>query len=238
MSSNSRSYIRALSVTTLLFALGANADVLHPTTTPIPKYYVQLLLGNQPLDESWTVRDDEGNDYIADVDAIRHIGFAVQRTYQSGVLEFGIEGAAFVGYDSDRKLFVRLGSESSVVDIDSSLWTGDFSAGTFIGLKPRPWLRFFIAAGPSIYWGQLSHSDDADDQDGDSTSGRLVIDTRSDDHDIGVALYGRAGVEFIFDNGFVLGASVRKVNTHLDFGRNGRVDIDQPQYSVVIGSYF
>lgn len=234
-------YVVTSSIAMLFFSYSSNADIWTPSIKQYPKHYAQLMLGSQSLDESWYVLDNEGDYYVADVEAVRYLGFAVQRVHQlNSALEYGFEGAVQVGYDSHRKLFIRLGSETSMVDIDSSLWTGDFSAGTVFGFKPAPWLRLFVAAGPSVYWGQLSHGDSADgERDGrDTTSGRIVIDTRSDDYHIGVAFYSRAGVEFIFDNGFVLGASVRQLNAQLNFDRNGSIDIDQPHYSLIIGSYF
>lgn len=216
----------------LMVSVWANANVWYASPSVLPKRYAQLSLGSQPLDDAWYVYDETGNQYIAEVDAIHHLGLMLQFPRKNGVIEYGFEGGAHVGYNSDRRLFIRLGSESSVLDIDSSLWTGDVSVGTFFSIKPQPWLRFFYAAGPSLYWGKISGDDDNQNDDG------FVIDTRSNNGYIGVNIYQRLGMEFTFSNGLCLGASVRHINATLDFGPNGRVDINEPHYSVILGSQF
>ena len=231
-------YFRAAIVRSLLVLIGllssvwASADVWYSSPSVLPKRYAHLSLGSQPLDQSWYLHDEAGNQYVAEVDAIHHLGLMLQFPRENGAVEYGFESGAHVGYNSDRRLFIRLGSESSVVDIDSSLWTGDFSVGTFVSVKPQPWLRFFYAVGPSLYWGKINSDDNKQSDDG------FVIDTRSNNDDIGLIIYQRAGVEFTFPNGFSLGASVRHVNATLDFGPNGRVDINEPHYSVLLGSQF
>ena len=202
--------------------------------------YAQFMVGGQPLDDAWVLTDEDGVSYVADIDSMRLVGFSLQAPLNKGRFEYGFEGAGYVGYDSDRKVFVRVSGQDSFVKIDSDLWTGDFSVGGFISIKPNSWMRFYAGAGPSILLGKISRDDESnvENNDGSVASGDIFIDTRNDNFDSNFAVYGRVGAEVIFPNGFILGVSARQVNADLDFGGNGKVDFNTPQYFLTLGQYF
>lgn len=215
----------------MIFGLQVSAESWYSPSQRIPQSYAQLSVGIQPIDELLYEYDASGNGYVAEIEDLHYLGFMVQLPDLNDVVEYGWDIGAHIGYNSHRRLSVRLGSENSV-EIDSKLWTGDFFLGSFLSIKPHPSLRLFIAGGPNIYWGRLSNDEDQHNSDG------LVIDTRRSRGNIDVGLYLRTGLEYTFDNGFSVGAGVRLTNATLDFGPHGYIDMNAPHYSLLFGSRF
>ena len=49
--------------------------------------------------------------------------------------------------------------------------------------------------------------------------------------------YGRAGVEFVLNNGFTFGASVRYADDEFDFGSGGKLRFDEPMWLLTLGAH-
>jgi hypothetical protein len=144
-----------------------------------------------------------------------------------------------VGYDSRRNLLLVISGDGSRINIRSRLWAGDLSAGAFLSAQPLDGLRFYAGAGPLLYWGQLRRYEDASEsQGGQAPSGAIVIDTRRNRYDLGVAFYGRVGVELMPVPGFTIGLSARRTTAELDFGQSGFIDMKRVNYMLTLGGTF
>ena len=219
------------------------ADTLDDAAAGPLKRYAQFMIGDMSLKDSWRLYDDAGNEYQAVIDGLHMFSFTLQEPRNFGRWQYGFEGGVSLGYDNERKLFVLVHGNGVGISIDSTLWTGDFSAGAFLSVKPTRWLRAYAAVGPSLYWGRFDADDNGAENDVNATNSSVIdsdviIDTRDNDYDLGVAVYGRLGLDIIFNNGFVLGVSVRQSSATLDFDANGEVDLNQPQYVINLGHYF
>lgn len=197
--------------------------------------YAQLWLGKQQLDSAWSITDDEGSAYLADLDALRRIGFSFQTPHSRGPFEYGWDFSGTLGYENNPRFFVRVGSEgaSGNIRIDSRLWLGDVTFGGFISSRPVNWLRLYLSAGPGIYWGHLQHNGNSA-----SRGSAIVIDTRTSDNDLGFMLYARAGAELVLTNGLTFGLSARHTDTRFDFGNSGKIDLAEPQIFLTLGNTF
>lgn len=214
-----------------------------PAQKPAPRY-AHFSIGDQHLDEAWTIEDLQGQKYSGDIDKLRSLGFTLQTPMNQGKLQYGWEGGASLAYERNTTFFLYVdGGATGSISVDSDLWTGDLSAGGFISLAPTDWLRFYLSAGPQLYWGLVKSKDDEPEiepytQQNPNNNATIIIDTSNDDSDFGVGLYGRAGVDLILSNGFIIGASVRQTTTDLDFSAHGDVDLQQPLYQLTLGHRF
>lgn len=165
-------------------------------------------------------------------ESVYSFGLVVQRTAQPGPFQYGWEGGVRVGYGSNRSMFVHLAGTGSSLQIRSDLWTADLTFGAFASVRAADRLRFYVSAGPSLYWGRASGAD----QDTTEADGRAVtIDLTENGDDLGAAWYARAGAEWMFSPNTHVGVSVRKMDARLDFGRRGRIRIDEPSYLLTLG---
>ncbi|WP_111642449.1 hypothetical protein [Marinimicrobium alkaliphilum] len=198
--------------------------------------HVQVTLGSHRLNQDYRTSDPWEN--LMDVRSLHTLGYFYQRPADVGWLQYGLEGGGHVGYDSDRELLVVIGGGNSGVSVYSDLWSGDIAGGIFVSATPVTSLRFYAAAGPSLYWGALRRSDRGSGTSVQGTAGDVTVDTRTHRYDLGLGLYRRAGVELIFPNGFALGASVRRLDATLDFRAAGSVRMNQTYTSLTLGGRF
>lgn len=201
--------------------------------------YGQFLIGSHRLDHAWFATDTADPPQIQPIRSIHTFGYHLQSPQRSGMLEYGLEGGIYLGYDSQRTYRVVLASGQSSVNIRSHFWNGDVSAGVFASINPLPGLRFYTGVGPSLYWGQLRRPEAHTSSNSDTGTGvaTIVIDNRRNRYDVGLGLYARAGVEVLFANGTSLGFAVRQLDATLGFGVSGRVRLREPQYLLTVGYY-
>ena len=62
----------------------------------------------------------------------------------------------------------------------------------------------------------------------------IVLD--GSESDVSFVAYGRAGVEFILNDGFAFGASVRYADDEFDFGSGGKLRFDEPMWLLTLGA--
>lgn len=208
-----------------------------------PKRYAHFSIGEHKLDDAWTLKDEEGTDYLGDIEKLRSLAFTLQTPLNHGVFQYGWEGAGSIAYERNVTVFLYVnGGATGTISVDSDLWTGDFSAGGFVSLEPTSWLRFYASAGPQIFWGLVDSKDDEVSIDSYPQTGArgssIVINTSSSDSDLGVGIYARAGVDLILPNGFILGGSIKQTNTELNFSGHGSVDLTEPFYQLTLGHKF
>lgn len=208
-----------------------------------PQRYAHFSIGDQYLDEAWVLEDKQGGEYRADIDKLRSLNFTIQTPMNHGKLQYGWEAGASLAYERNTTLFLKVdGGATGSVSVDSDLWTGDFSAGGFISLAPTNWLRFYVSAGPQLYWGLVKSDDEVEVEPyspgAPNNTATITIETSKDNSDFGAGLYARTGIDLIFPNGFILGASVRQTTTELDLSGHGDVDLQEPLYQLTLGHRF
>lgn len=167
-------------------------------------------------------------------ESVYNFGLVIQRAEQPGSFQYGWEGGIRVGYGSNRSMFVHLAGSGSSVQVQSDLWMADITFGAFGSVRVVDRLRFYISAGPSVYWGRASGaSQDATVAQAGGTA--VTIDLTENGDDLGAAWYVRAGAEVMFSANTHVGVSVRQLDARLDFGRRGRVHVDEPAYFLTLG---
>jgi hypothetical protein len=197
-------------------------------------HYAQLWIGNQSVDQAWSLTDSDGADYLANLDKVRRLGFSFQAPYGKKTVEYGWDVSGSLGYEKGPKLFFLIDDQHSDIALrfDGALWLANIDWGGFVSARPVSWLRFYASAGPSLYYGQFRLEDS---QASTTGSNSVVIDTRTSDNHLGVAAYGRLGFELIFSRDFTLGISARYSNVRYDFGNSGELDLTEPQFFLTLG---
>lgn len=228
----------ALLVLTLSFASSAlRASSLWYDASV--EQYGQILFGSHRLEHAWFRPDIDESARAQSIRSIHTLGYHLHSAHNRGQLQYGLEGAVYIGWDSQRDYRIVLGGEQTSVSVRSDFRSGDVSFGVFTSIKPVPGLRLYSGLGPSLYWGRLPRYQNRDSGQYQSiSSGPLIIDNQKNRYDLGVALYARVGAEVIFPNGTSLGFAARKLDATLSFGEHGRVRLGEPQYLFTVGYYY
>lgn len=207
------------------------AEVHDPFVSDDYIRYVQAELGSvsvEPVSPAGTAPR------LTASESVYNFGLVIQRTEQPGPVQYGWEGGIRVGYGSNRSMFVRLGGSGSSVQVRSDLWTADITFGAFASVRAADRLRVYISAGPSVYWGRASGANQ-DTTVAQAGGTAVIIDLTENGDDLGAAWYARAGAEWMFSPSTHVGVSVRQMDARLDFGRRGRVHMDEPSYLLTLG---
>jgi hypothetical protein len=109
------------------------------------------------------------------------------------------------------------GSNQAVIRIDSSLWLLDLSAGVCLDQSlGRRW-RLYLAAGPAMVFGE--HDEDEDVRSGEDADDPAATDDfkGKNESEFGIGGYVRAGIEYQFAPGSLVGISVRGLATDMEF---------------------
>lgn len=213
-----------------LFALftiwPAAATGAQATTDPV--VYVQGWLGGLDSgDDSWKASGTQTGDSAQDgLGTLPFGGGAGQKLWGTGAWRVGFEGGALGSWKNENTLLrsVSNGSGSVQVKVDSDYYSLGVFLGGVVSVNLSHYLRLYAAAGPSLTWAWLR-----DDGNNDSS-------TTGDENDGSFVGYGRAGIEFVFDNGFTFGASVRYADDDFSFGNAGDLKLDEPLYLLTLGA--
>ena len=223
---------RAVTCTAVLYlSASAWAGAHAPFVSDNYIRYVQAELGRvsvEPVSPSGTAPRFTASE------SVYNFGLVIQRAEQPGPVQYGWEGGIRVGYGSNRSMFVHLAGSGSSVQVRSDLWTADITFGAFASVRVADRLRVYISAGPSVYWGRASGAGQ-DTTVAQAGGTAVTIDLSENGDDLGAAWYARAGAEWMFTPNTHVGVSVRKMDARLDFGRRGRVYIDEPSYLLTLG---
>jgi hypothetical protein len=205
---------------------------------------VQLLLGVLELDDQ-TGDWDEISDEEVDVDfsSLPSGSVEVEYTYGGEQVEWGINSGGSVAWKSDDTRFSGgfTGETGGVirVDLDNSLLLVELHLGGFVRAQLRQGVSVYAAAGPMVMYGEH----DVEDEEVEATPQPLdqgtVVLTNSDDNDINIGGYARAGIEFEIAKDQLVGLGVRYMYTKLDFEKTvGELDIKGPQYGLTFTARF
>lgn len=207
------------------------ADVHDPLDADPYVRYVQGELGRvsvEPMSPAGSVPQSTASE------SVYSFGLVIQRAERPGTFQYGWEGGVRLGYGSNRSMFVYLADTGSSVGVKSDLWTADVTFGGFASASLANRVRFYVSAGPVVYWGRASGADqDTTVAQGEGTA--VTIDLTDSGDDVGATWYARAGAEWMFSPNIHVGVSVRKVDARLDFGQRGRVHMDEPSYLLTLG---
>jgi len=198
--------------------------------------YAQSWLGAVDTDRSWTLEDQQADSRLeGDVGTLPYIGGAGSRMWGER-LRYGFEGGGLLSWKSDSVRLSSIGGGLRV-EIENQLLSFEVFMGGLLSIEPVPGLRLYLAAGPSLAWARVKNDDDEAEVLPSAAGGStIVIDLNSREDDFSAALYGRAGLEFEFANGFTLGASARYIEHNFDFGSSGELKLDEVQWFLTLGS--
>lgn len=237
--------LRCLFVSLAMFlgATGAYADEADPPEqlpATVVQEYIQVWLGSTDADEAWSLDDSDGNELVGDYDNLPLGGGVGQRLWgRRG--QYGYEGGGLVSWRNEDIDYAGT-SPGLLIAIEGELFMLEAFMGGVIAVQPTQWLRLYAAAGPSIAYGYLSGDDEDDEDDDDSSTiiisgpnSFVVIDGDDNSSDFSFSAYARAGIEFEFNNGVTLGASVRYADHEFDFDSRGKLELDEVQWLLTIG---
>jgi len=145
-----------------------------------------------------------------DLHTMPYLGVTGQYSLAGKDSQVGAEAGAFFGWRS-RHTNVIVGSGGTAVSIDSNLWLMDLSAGIYVSHMTRSGWRFYLGAGPAMVFGEYKEDGDETEEDDSGT------DTSDSDSEFGVGAYARAGIEYQYLPGAMVGFSVRGLVTNLEF---------------------
>lgn len=189
---------------------------------PVAPAYIHVMYGCMALENNNP--DVSGGDY-----SLTLFGLTGQVPYGGQTLQYGMEYGALLSLQSDTRSIVITGGSGSgsikvSVDLESFILDGFF--GGFVSASPFKWVRFHLAAGPLLIYGERnSQSVEPHDEPDVSTKSSAL----------GVGLYARAGMDFIFTDRFALGFSTRGTQTSLTFSKTtGKVDVEGWQYFIAM----
>lgn len=207
--------------------------------------YLHVMMGKFDAEDSWIVEPEEDS-FAADINDMIYGGAAVQIGTAGSAWQYGFESGGMVTYTSDRSTFTRVDENglTRYVEVDNSLWIFDVAMGGFVSYRPIDWVRVYASAGPAVLIGSMYVDDDDVEIDEEtkialeSNNGNVYLGTGDRETDVDVGFYGRVGVDFILSNGFVIGASMRRIDGELDFKDNGTLELDDNQYFLTLGKAF
>jgi len=208
-----------------------------PATVKPPRVtYYQSWFGAGDTDEPWQLpAEDAGGPYVRDVGTIPYLGASA--LYLHGTqFRYGVEVGGLVGWNSYDAAF-RSGGNGLRVAIDASLITFEGFFGGVLAYEPRPGVRFYVAGGPALAVMQLDNEDEEAEvlpASGVGQSGIFIL-VESEEDDVSVVPYARAGFEFLAGNGYSFGVSARYAPHEFDFGSSGDIEFDGVQWFLIVG---
>ena len=197
---------------------------------------VQVWLGAlHPEDNSWRVTDPaNGQNAVGDIGTLPFGGGAGQLLWGDGALQFGYEGGGLGSWKSETTAFHGTGNGAEVIIDGEFLMFGVFMGGVLSANLGHN-VRLYVAGGPSATWAWLGDNNNNVQVQPLPNSNVIVLD--DSESDVSFVAYGRAGVEFVLNDGFAFGASVRYADDEFDFGSGGKLRFDEPMWLLTLGAH-
>jgi opacity protein-like surface antigen len=187
---------------------------------------LQLMLGEMVI-----ANDDpqiSGGDYN-----ITLFGAAAQKPFFGQLAQAGIETGLLLNWESETRAYAASGGGGGgtlAVSADINQFLADYFFGGYVSLQPIKWFRLYIGAGPLLIYAsrETEETDPATSQ----------VEKKSESG-FSAGVYGRAGIDLIFADKFMLGAGVRGTQTGLSLNDTaGKVDVEGWQYFGVLSFRF
>lgn len=206
----------------LISAAGAPGTYAEEVEHPM---ILQFMLGEMVISND-DPRVSEG-DYNVTL-----VGVAVQKPFFGEKSQVGIETGGLFNWKSETRAFAASGGSGGTVavstDIDQFIF--DYFFGGYVSLQPIKWLRLYAGVGPLLIYG----SRETEEKD-PATS---LIETKSDSG-FSAGGYGRAGIDIIIADQFIIGAGARGIQTGLSLdATTGKMDVEGWQYFGVVSFCF
>ncbi len=219
-----------LALLTLFAAFAVRAAEVPDATSPA--LYLQGWLGGlASRDDAWRASDVQtGDNLLGNLGTLPFGGGAGQKLWGTGAWQIGFEGGGLATWKNGNTAFRGTGNGGTNVQVsfDNTFFAFGVFMGGVVSVNLARYVRLYAAGGPSLTWAWL-HNDNNNDSTPAGIGG-------GDEDDGSFATYGRAGIEFVLDNGFTFGASVRYANDHFDFGDAGDLKLDEPLYLLTLGA--
>jgi len=160
------------------------------------------------------------------------VGVAVQKPFFGEKSQAGIETGGLFNWKSETRAYAASGGGGGTIavsaDIDQFIF--DYFFGGYVSLQPVKWFRMYAGAGPLLIYG----SRETEEEDPETS----LVETKSDSG-FSAGVYGRAGIDIIIAEKFIIGAGVRSIQTGLSFDDTaGNVDVEGWQYFGVVSFQF
>ena len=159
-------------------------------------------------------------------------GVAAQKPFYGEMTLVGIETGGLFNWKSETRAYAASGGGGGTIAISADInqFFFDYFFGGYVSLQPLKWFRLYAGAGPLLIYGSREY------EKKDPTT--FQIETKSDSGFSG-GMYGRAGIDIIISENFILGANIRGIKTGLSFNDTvGNVDVEGWQYFGVISFRF
>ncbi len=160
-------------------------------------------------------------------------GAAAQKPFYGEISRVGIETGGLFNWKSETRAYAASGGGGGgtiAISVDVNQFLFDYFFGGYASLQPLKWFRLYVGAGPLLIYGsrETEEMDPATSQ----------VETKSDSG-FSAGVYGRAGIDIIITENFIIGASIRGTKTGLSFNDTvGDVDVEGYQYFGVISFRF
>jgi len=161
------------------------------------------------------------------------VGVAVQKPFFGEKSQAGIETGGLFNWKSETRAYAASGGGGGgtiAVSADIDQFIFDYFFGGYVSFQPLNWFRLYAGAGPLLIYG----SRETEEEDPATSQ----VETKSDSG-FSAGVYGRAGIDIIIAEKFIIGAGVRGIQTGLSFDDTaGKVDVEGWQYFGVISFRF
>jgi opacity protein-like surface antigen len=160
-------------------------------------------------------------------------GVAAQKPFYGEKLQVGIETGGLFNWKSETRAYAASGGGGGgtvAISANINQFLFDYFFGGYVSLQPLKWFRLYAGAGPLLIYGsrETEENDPATSQ----------VEPKSDSG-FSAGVYGRAGIDIIIAEKFIIGVSVRGTQTGLSFDDTvGHVDVEGWQYFGVISFRF
>jgi hypothetical protein len=215
----------------IFIALLAAAWVSIASAATPPETHAQIWVGTYDDDDvTWDVEDRlTGASAEGELGTLWMIGVAAQQLWGDGAVQYGWEGGVLGTRKEDETNF-RDAAGVTQATVDTLFYSVGGFVGAVASIRPIPFLRAYVAAGPAVTWGYVD-----EDEDESPLPGAFDIDISDGTNDVVFEPYARIGVEFILPNDFALGVSARYSQTEFDFDEGGDIELDDTLWLITLG---
>ena len=196
---------------------------LHPSA-------VSVYLGGMEVDDQSVNIEDSTLLDAADLDfsTLPGGGIFVEMPLAGERAEVGIESGAGIAWRNDNTEIAGSsinGNTTVRVNIDNSFLLADLDMGLYARLHLGQAASIYVGGGPAAIYGRHEVGDQTVEPA--PTSGTTVVLDADEGSDVNVGYYGRAGIDFEWQDGYRFGIGAKWLGATLDFdGTLGETDID------------
>jgi hypothetical protein len=192
---------------------GGNPAMAAEDDDPTKDVHIQVFLGATEFSDLKFDQQSTSDPSVtaeSEIGTMPVFGICGEMPLNKAPVNLGLEGGVLFGWRSDT--VTAYGANGTVrLHIDSDLYLFDLFVGPYVSTTVGKHLRIYAAAGPLWMFGQ--YEQDSDEQV-NSTQTVKVSDTSTTS---GGGLYARTGIEYIFNDGSMIGVCVRGFNSRLNF---------------------